>query len=552
MTTNDADYIVVGAGAAGCLLANRLSADLHTRVLLLEAGSRDWNPLIRVPMVAGLLYFMPSLNWGYRTTPQTHLGGRELLWPRGRVLGGSTAINGMMYIRGHRRDYDGWRARGLPGWGYDDLLPLFRSFERNLSHPENDAYHGRDGELTTVQASGDHPIYRAWLEAACAAGLRANDDFNGPEQEGVGVYDFNVHRGRRVSAATAFLQPVRSRRNLRILTDAHASRLAFEGRRCVGITVRIGGATRELRAVREVILCAGAINSPALLQHSGIGDPRLLGDLGIDVRAALPGVGANLQDHLGVYVQHRCLQPVTLYSLMRPDRALFAGARALFFGTGPAARVPLEVGGFVKTRPELDLPDVHITAVPGLSLATTQRGQLEHGFLTNVYQLRPESRGTVRITSPDPHSKPAIDPNYLAAEADRRCLRDGVRLARRIHAQAALAPFRGPEIAPGDDVRDDAAIDAWVRETSNTIFHPVGTCRMGPATDPEAVVDAELRVRGIEGLRVADASVMPAIVGGNTSVPTMVIAARAAQLITGRVAAGSDTCSSTRAATLAS
>jgi choline dehydrogenase len=329
-----------------------------------------------------------------------------------------------------------------------------------------------------------------------------------------------------------------------------ATRLTFEGRRCVGLTGRVGGATRELRAAREVILCAGAINSPALLQLSGIGDPGRLRDLGIEVRVARPDVGANLQDHLGVYVQHRCLQPVTLYALMRPDRALFAGARALFFGKGPAARVPLEVGGFVKTRPELDLPDVHVTAVPGLSLATTQRGQLEHGFLTNVYQLRPESRGTVRIASPDPHDKPVIDPNYLAAEADRRCLRDGVHLARRIHSQAALAPFRGPEISPGDDVRADDAIDQWVRDTANTIFHPVGTGRMG--ADDGAVVDAELRVRGIEGLRVADASVMPAIVGGNTSVPTMVIAARAAQLITGRTGVAAATVEASRVAVPAS
>jgi choline dehydrogenase len=529
--TADADYIVVGAGAAGCLLANRLSADPGCRVVLLEAGDRDWNPLIRVPMVAGLLYFMPSLNWGYATRAQPGLAGRELVWPRGRVLGGSTAINGMMYVRGQPADYDDWRDRGLPGWGYEDVLPLFRSFERNLTHRDA-RYHGHSGELVTARASGDHPVYAAWLAAAEQAGLARNDDFNGPRQEGVGPYDFNVDRGRRVSAASAFLAPVRGRANLRVVTGAHVRRLVFEGRRCTGVELSQGGTVRALTAAREVVLCAGAVNSPALLQLSGVGDPALLQPLGLPVVLARPAVGANLQDHLGVYVQHRCRRPVTLYSLMRPDRALVAGARALLFGSGPAARVPLEVGGFARTRSDLDRPDVHITAVPGLSLATTQRGQLEHGFLTNVYQLRPDSRGCVRIVSPDPHAKPAIDPNYLSAEADLRCLRDGVRLVRRIHAQPALDDLRGPELAPGPDVVADAEIDGWIRATANTIFHPVGTCRMG--SDAEAVLDAELKVRGVEGLRVADASVMPTITSGNTSVPTMMIAAKAAELITGR------------------
>ncbi|HYC04982.1 MAG TPA: choline dehydrogenase [Azospirillaceae bacterium] len=533
----EADYIVVGAGSAGCLLANRLSRDPGSRVLLLEAGSKDWNPLIRIPLVAGLLYYLPALNWGYETEAQEGLDGRKLVWPRGKVLGGSTAINGMMYIRGHASDYDHWRQLGLAGWSYEDVLPHFRAFERNLSHPRNDAFHGRDGELHTEKARGDHPLYRAWLACTHAAGFKENEDFNGPDQEGTGLYDFNIREGRRVSAATAFLAPARSRPNLSIETGVHVERLVFEGRRCTGLQVTRGGERVTLKARREVILSAGAVNSPQLLQLSGIGEAEHLHRLGIPVVLDRRDVGRNLQDHLGIYVQHKCLKPVTLYGLMRPDRAALAGLSALLFGKGPAASIPLEAGGFLKTRPELEIPDVHVTFVPGLSLATTQVGQMQHGFLTNVYQLRPESRGTILITSPDPAAKPAIQPNYLAAEADRRCLRDGVRLARRIAGQAPLDPYRGEELAPGEAAQDDAAIDSWVRQTANTIFHPVGTCRMGG--DEEAVLDSELRVRGIEGLRVVDASAMPTIIGGNTSVPTMMIAEKAASMILARDKAAS-------------
>lgn len=527
----EVDYIVVGAGSAGCLLANRLSKDPAHRVLLIEAGERDWNPLIRIPLVAGLLYFMKSLNWNYATEPEPGLDGRRIVWPRGRVLGGSSAINGMMHIRGHPQDYEHWRAEGLPHWGYADVLPYFKAFERNTDHPETAQYHGCDGELHTTLARGEHPIYGAWLEAALQAGFAPNGDFNGPEQEGVGLYDFNILAGRRVSAATAFLAPVRSRRNLEIVTGASVRRLVFEGTTCVGVEVE-ASARRVIRARREVALSAGAINSPALLQHSGVGDATRLRALGIDVVAHRAQVGRNLQDHLGVYVQHRCLEPITLYGLMRPDRAIAAGVRALLFGTGPAASVPLEAGGFLKTRADLDIPDVHVTVVPGLSLATTQVGQMEHGFLTNVYQLRPRSRGEVFIASADARDKPRMQANYLTDDEDRRCLRDGVRLVRRIVEQPAMDRLRGAEIAPGAAVQADDEVDEWVRATSNTIFHPVGTCRMG--TDPDSVVDECLRVRGVQRLRVIDASVMPTIIGGNTSAPTMMIAERAAAMILGR------------------
>ena len=524
-----ADYIIVGAGAAGCLLANRLSADSAKRVLLLEAGGRDWNPLIKVPMAAGLLYYLPALNWGYQTEAQAALNQRCIAWPRGRVMGGSTAINGMMYIRGQRQDYDDWAAMGLQGWSYNEVLPYFKSFENNRSHLDDELYHGRSGEWYTEKAKGENPLYQAWLHSALAAGHVLNEDFNGAEQEGVGLYDFNIKDGKRVSAASAFLDPIRARSNLRIIKRTQVTRLIFEQRRCVGAECVSAGKQTAYRASREVIVAAGAVNSPQILQMSGIGDAALLGKFGIPCIVDRPQVGANLQEHIGLYVQNRCRKPITLYGLMRLDRALMAGLKALLFGAGPAASVPLEAGGFLKTDADLKRPDVHITFVPGLSLATTQWGQMEHGFLTNIYPLRPRSRGRVSITSPDPLAKPAIQPNYLSAEEDLACLRRGVDLIRDIARQAPLDSYRGAEIAPGKEVATPDELDQWIRETANTIFHPVGTCRMG--ADEDAVLDAQLNVRGVEGLRVIDASSMPQISSGNTSAPTMMIAEKGAAMI---------------------
>ncbi|MDE0801143.1 MAG: choline dehydrogenase [Rhodospirillaceae bacterium] len=523
------DFIVVGAGAAGCLLANRLSADTANRVLLLEAGGKDWNPLIRMPLAAGLLYFTPSLNWGYATEEQVHMHGRSLKWPRGKVLGGSTAINGMMSIRGQRQDYDDWCQTGLSGWSYEDVLPYFKSFEKNVSHNGDDTYHGRDGCLYAEKATAGHPLYDAWLECARAAGHSDNEDFNGATQEGVGTYDFNIKGGRRVSAAAAFLDPIRNRQNLTVLTRGQVQRVNIVERVCTGLECRIGGRTKTYTANREVILACGAVNSPQLLQLSGIGDGETLKSLDVSIVVDRPAVGQNLQDHIGVYLQHKCLKPITLYGLMRPDRAITAGLKQMLFGAGPAASVPLEVGGFLRTRAELDRPDIHVTFVPGLSLATTQAGQMEHGFLTNVYQLRPKSRGSISITSSNPIDKPRIDPNYLSDEDDIACLRDGVRLIRNITKQSALDAYRGAEIAPGVGAINDDQIDDWIRGSSDTIFHPVGSCRMG--ADEESVLDETLRVRGVSNLRVIDASAMPNIPSGNTSMPTMMIAEKGAAMI---------------------
>jgi choline dehydrogenase len=523
----ESDFLVIGAGAAGCLLANRLSASSSVSVTLLEAGGADWNPLIRVPLMAGLLYFMPSLNWGYQTEPQDALDRRRIPWPRGRVVGGSTTINGMMYVRGHPSDYDDWSRLGLPGWSYENVLPHFRAIERNLSHgPEPDRYHGRSGEVFAARAPAKNPIYAAWLEAARQAGYSPNDDFNGVDQEGVGPFDFNIRNGRRVSAADAFLRPVRRRPNLRLVTLAPAARLLFDGARCVGAETVDG---RRFLTRGEVILAAGAVNSPALLQLSGIGDAERLAALGVGPRLNLPSVGANLQDHLGVAIRLQSREAVTLHGLMRPDRALAAGVAALAFGVGPAAVCPLEVGGFLKTRGDLARPDVHVIVVPGLGVSPDRKSQNQHAFSTTAYQLRPLSRGEVCIRCPDPRQPPAIDPRYLSDPADRGCLRDSIRLLRGILAQPALDRFRGAEMLPGADVSSDAAIDQYVAATASTVFHPAGTCRMGPPGD--AVVDAQLRVRGVERLRVADASIMPTIIGGNTSAPTMMIAERCAAMI---------------------
>jgi len=524
------DFIVVGAGSAGCVLANRLSEDGRHRVLLIEAGGRDSNPVLKLPLTAGLAYYWTSINWNYETAPQPGLDGRALAWPRGKVLGGSSSINGMMYMRGNAADYDGWRQAGGTGWGYADVLPYFK---RSEDHADRSGpFHGKGGPFRVVTARAENPLYDAFLNAGVNAGFPRGDDFNGAVQEGLGPYDFNIRDGRRESTATAFLRPAQGRSNLDVWTRTTARRILLGEGRAAGLEVEREGARLAVTARREVVLAAGAINSPQLLELSGIGDPAVLAAAGIAPRHSLPGVGANLQDHLGVYLTYRCREPITLFRLFRADRALWAGLRGLVARSGPATAVPLEMGGFLRTRPELEIPDIHITFVPGLNLETTRKGQGQHGYLINFYQLRPHSRGTVHVASPNPKAPPRIDPAYLSDPADIACMREGTRLARRIGQTEPLRRFNAGEISPAREAGSDAEIDAWVRASANTIFHPVGTCAMGKGAG--AVVDPELRVHGLEGLRVADASVMPAIVGGNTSAPTVMIAEKCADMMLGR------------------
>ncbi|MBP2551441.1 choline dehydrogenase [Neorhizobium galegae] len=526
------DYIIIGAGSAGCVLANRLSEDNNNRVLLIEAGGSDRNPVFSIPLLAGAAYFWKPSNWHYETTPQQGLDGRVIKWPRGKVLGGCSTINGMMYMRGTRRDYDMWRQMGLPGWSYEEVLPYFKRAEHNPERPEN-RFHGQGGPLHVERAKADNPLYRAFLEAGYDEGMPANDDFNGAVQEGLGGYDFNVLNGRRVSSSTAYLRPVLSRSNLAVWTKTHVLELVMDGRRVTGVKLSRGSAVETIAARAEVILSAGAINSPQILQLSGIGDADRLKALGIDPVLHRPEVGRNLQDHMGVYLKYAASQKVTLFSLFRPDRAIRALTQAYLFGTGPASAVPLEAGGFLKTRPDLDEPDIHMTFVPGLNLETTRAGQGGHGYLISFYQLRPESRGEVHIVDKDPRVKPRMDAAYLSSEFDRQVMRDGVRLAYRIGQNAKMAPYRASAISPlAADMESDSSIDAWVRQSAGTTFHPTGTCRMG--ADDASVVDAELRVRGIDGLRVVDASIMPMIVSGNTSAPTMMIAEKASDMILGK------------------
>ncbi|MCA3261745.1 MAG: choline dehydrogenase [Telmatospirillum sp.] len=539
--SNAYDFIVAGAGSAGCALARRLSDDPHVSVLLVEAGGRDWNPLLRVPMMTGLLLRNRFANWFYHTEPEPNLAGRRIFWPRGKVLGGSSAINGMVYTRGLPMDYDTWAQMGLPGWSFADVLPYFKRSE--AYHGGASERHGAEGPLPVSRPGSANPLFDAFIEAGRQAGHPVSTDFNGPSPEGFGRYDFTTFAGRRWSSAQAFLHPVRGRANLTIVTRSHVDKVVFEKGRAVALDVRAEGGSQRYRAWREIALSLGTVGTPCALMRSGIGDPDALRAHGIDIVADSPDVGQNLQDHVLARVEHVCRQPVTLYSTLRGDRAIAALVQALLFGTGPAATFPLEVGAFARSHKALDAPDLQSHFLPGLSTAALRlpffRGAKTrhdgHGFFANIYQLRPESRGTVSIRSADPLADPVIRPNYLSTDNDRRVLRAGVRLLREVFAQPAFDAFRGPELSPGPDVASDGELDAWLSANADTVFHPIGTARMG--ADARAVVDAELRVRGVEGLRVADASVMPRMPSSNTHAPTVMIAEKAADFLRGHMAA---------------
>ncbi len=533
--TSTHDYVVVGGGTAGCVLAARLSEGGRHSVLLLEAGPKDDYLWIHIPIGYGKTMFHPVYNWRFETEPDPGMNGRRIYWPRGRCLGGSSSINGLIYIRGQHEDYDHWAALGNDGWAWKDVLPYFRRLEANSRGASE--WHGADGPVSCSDIPGRHELIDAIIEGAGSLGVPRNDDFNGARQEGVGYYQLFTRNGWRSSTSVAYLRPAKGRANLRVETGAHAEKVLFEGTRATGVRYRQHGRSIEARAAREVILAAGALQSPQLLQLSGVGPAPLLAAHGIPVVADRSGVGENLQDHLQLRLVFKCTKPITTNDdLASWWRSAKIGLQWLLWRRGPLA-IGINQGGlFTRVLPESARPDIQFHIA---TLSADLAGAKPHpfsGFTLSVCQLRPGSRGHVRIRSADPFEAPAMVPNYLSAEEDRRCAVESVKFARRLAATPAVAPYVKEEYRPGPGAASDEEILAWCRASGATIFHPSGTCRMGD--DAAAVVDSALRVHGVAGLRVVDCSIMPTLVSGNTNAPVAMIAERAADLIRADAAAG--------------
>jgi choline dehydrogenase len=526
------DFIIVGAGSAGCVLADRLSADGRHRVLVLEFGGSDRSVLIQMPAALSIPMNMAKYNWGYESEPEPHLGNRRLHCPRGKVIGGSSSINGLVYVRGNPLDFERWEEEGAAGWGYRHVLPYFQRAESRQEG--GDAWRGGSGPLATRYGRVENPLYAAFVEAARQAGYPVTADVNGEQQEGFGRMDMTVKDGVRWSAANAYLKPAMRRSNVDVRTHALVTRILFEGSRAVGVRYSQGGVEHEVRAGREVILSGGPINSPQLLKLSGVGPAEELLAMGIDVVRDRPGVGENLQDHLEFYFQVASTQPITLYSRQSLVGKGLIGARWLLRRDGLGATNHFETCGFIRSRAGIRYPDIQYHFLP---LAVTYDGKglaSEHGFQAHVGPMRSKSRGFVRLKSADPREHPRIRFNYMSHEDDWIEMRACVRLTREIFAQEAFDPYRGREIQPGADVTTDEAIDAFIRDKVESAYHPSGTCRMGSPSDPMAVVDPQTRVIGLEGLRVVDSSIMPSVTTGNLNAPTIMIGEKAADHILGQ------------------
>ncbi len=531
------DYIVVGGGSAGCVVANRLSSNPAAQVLLVEAGARDWNPLLRVPLMATFFMRKKYHNWAYLTEPEPNLNNRQIPWPRGRVLGGSSQLNGMVYIRGNRGDYDHWAQLGLRDWSYEKVLPFFRKSEKFLDNAieGREQYHGSNGELPVMRTPVDDPLYKAFVAAGQDAGYRANPDFNGEQQEGFGRYHFTIRDGQRWSTARSFIGPIADRKNLTVLTGAQLIKVVIENGRAIAIDVRSGGKVERIFASQEIVLSCGAITSPTALMHSGIGDAEELRKHGVKIVADRPNVGRNLQDHLTIRVVHASQKPDSLYDLRRIDRSAASVLRALFTRKGPATSMPLEGGAFIRSRPEMEHPDLQIHFFPGVPAQNGLRVPFEkplpgvydgYGFAGTICQLRPESRGHIALKNSDPFAAPRIHANYLATEGDKLTMRAGFKILRDVLNRKPFGFMQSKEVQPGPAAQSDAEIDAYIKQYAGTVYHPVGTCRMG--IDPDSILDEELRVREVERLRVADASVMPTLISGNTNAPSIMIGEKCA------------------------